>query len=211
MYKIIGSFSKKFFEDNFEKDLVKDKCSWSFLRINYLTYNYCLFQMFDIPSFSKIDKEFKYDTPNYFYIGCISDLFEKKNKKKIHPAKIGTQCMLFYEGKLSFNTLTKIDITFDMVYSQEAEAFLHYLDYKNDNFPQILNEIEGNFTCVYIRKHQFISIFRNEKVPLYVDNKLNFCSSQFENSVLLEPNYVFTLNPQTKKLEKGSFFLNPPL
>jgi hypothetical protein len=143
------------------------------------------FGLFD---FDKLD-EYK-DDINIYYICHIqsptSGLINDKNR--IHPTRI-------FESYLWHNGIIK-SINNEDIIRFDTLTMHEYLF--NEGF-DILSDIEGLFSCLYI-DDSIAYIFRTKHGKLYIDDDLNISSERFENSKCINSDLIYSLDFKNKNI-----------
>jgi len=111
----------------------------------------------------------------------------------IHPAAIGG-ALLWHNGIIKQKNIA--EGTWDTEWLLEK-----ILDYGWS----YLARVDGTFACAMFNEGN-LYLFRNEISPLFVDDDLNISSTKFDSSKPLEPNKVFEVRLDKKKLVQISEF-----
>ena len=109
---------------------------------------------------------------------------------RIHPT-VSDNSMLWHNGLLTpkgIRFLQKKLNTTEMFDTKLLHMAIDKFDF------DILSEIEGLFSCLYIYDGQ-IYIFRTKHGKLFIDDDMNISSERFENSRCINSNTVYALLP----------------
>lgn len=124
-----------------------------------------------------------------------------KDIDRIHPTKIDNS-YLFHNGILThkgmdiLNQKNNSNITFDTL-------LLHTL--VNKYGFDILSEVDGLFTCLYIDNDD-IFVFRTKHGKLYIDKDINISSERFGNAKCINYDTVYKLNIVNKTINEVHTF-----
>lgn len=129
--------------------------------------------------------------PNNYYIAHSQAPTTQTDNR--HPAMFG-DAMLWHNGIIKQGTIPAN--TWDTEWLLEK-----IIDYGWSS----LSRIDGTFACVMYYSGE-IFVFRNEISPLFIDKNLNISSTRFDNSESIEPNKVFKIYFNDKKLVPIAYF-----
>lgn len=127
---------------------------------------------------------------NYYIAHSQAPTTQTDNR---HPAMFG-DAMLWHNGIIKQSVLPSN--TWDTAWLLEK-----ILDYGWSS----LSRVDGTFACVMYYSGELF-VFRNEISPLFIDNHLNISSTKFNGSEELEPNKVFKLYLNDKKIAPVAYF-----
>lgn len=107
---------------------------------------------------------------------------------------------LWHNGILKADTISEYART-DAEAEWDTQLLVNRLHYLNtpEETSEFLSSLEGSFACLLIKDSQLF-VFRNNLVPLYWDNLMNFSSVKFSFSNLLAPGVVFHVDFEQRKL-----------
>ncbi len=104
-----------------------------------------------------------------------------------HPAQYGGT-YLWHNGIIKQAELDGLKGSTQIVSDWDTEVLLVAID-RNDGIPPIL---EGSFACLYLA-HNLLWAFRNELVPLYVNDR-SISSVPFEDAEELSPGVMYRVD-----------------
>lgn len=127
-----------------------------------------------------------------------------KDENRIHPVtnKIDNTNMLWHNGLL---TPRGIKFLQDKLETEEIFDTKLLFDAINKFGFNILSEIEGLFSCLYIINGT-IFIFRTKHGKLYIDEDMNISSERFEGSKCINSDIIYEINLIKKDLSEFTKF-----
>jgi len=135
----------------------------------------------------------------YFVAHQQAPTTESKDQKSIHPAE-HDESMLWHNGIIKEKTITKLQEELKTDLSWDTMLLLKYINEHGSP-----NNVDGTFSCM-MYDGVFLSIFRNEISPMFIDDQLNISSTKFENSRRLDANIMYQLHLDTNELEAFNKF-----
>jgi len=121
----------------------------------------------------------------------------------IHPSKI-VDNYLWHNGMILENDLAEKKQKLKSTSNWDTELINLGIIQHGWSF---LDTIEGSFACVSYSDYN-IHIFRNQIVPLHIDNELNISSAPFKGGSLIEYNKIFYLDLINRTVEEIQKFNN---
>lgn len=115
----------------------------------------------------------------------------------IHPAAIGKD-YLWHNGIIKQQEIARLQTLLGSGSTWDSNLLLHYLT-THDGDP---SDIDGTFACMWYTYNGYLQVFRNELAPLFIDGDLNISSTKFQGSEMLEPNVMFEIDLDEKKLRR---------
>lgn len=123
------------------------------------------------------------------------------SKKCIHPAQLlwfshgESYEYLYHNGILKQKEIERLQEKYNV--DAQWDTYLLLLELQKE-YPEI--DIDGSFSCLYMKDGYFPLLFRNELCPMFFDNELNLSSTEFENSVSTRANIVYCVDMKSKSL-----------
>lgn len=184
MCSIVGSFNAKEAKALCEANYYRGSLNHS---ISYIDINSNTIEVNRYKGSLDLDKIMSYKDK---YI-IVHQQAPTQNSSFIHPAEFNSS-YLWHNGLLKFDCVQK----FKSKYKDENDWDTYYIlkELQNLNF----KELDGSYACLYFRDNLYM--FRNNLAPLYVDDKMNISSTQFNGSISLKSERFFRVNLQRKKL-----------
>lgn len=136
---------------------------------------------------------------NVYYILHIQSPTAVTNltEDTIHPA-VNNNHKIWHNGMLLPKTIDELNLKNNSNEQWDTKIILDEL--VNNGF-DCLNGMEGSFGIIYSNGNKFY-MFRNNIIPLFIDNDLNISSAKFENSNLIESNIIYEINFTDKQIIK---------
>ena len=197
MCSILGSFEKEKIRELVDVNKHRGNFSYSItawdIEENLIVEQYKDFGDFDHKKLDKI-----IDRDDIYYLchvqaptgGMMEDI------TRVHPVRIDTS-YLFHNGILQRRTIKKLQKKYS-----EANDFDSYLLLKSlieEGF-EGLSDIEGLFTCAYIRQNA-LHLFRTKHGKLYADANLSISSEKFPDSFMINYDTIYRMNLKDKVLD----------
>ena len=120
------------------------------------------------------------------------------DNSRIHPSTIQNS-HLYHNGILKSSYMKQNE------YNGWDTRLLH-TKILNDGF-DVLSEVDGAFSCLFSCNKK-LYLFRNSTSPMFVDENLNISSTKFIGSTHTEFDTVYTMNLDTRLLERCYTFNN---
>ena len=120
-----------------------------------------------------------------------------KDENRIHPVK-HEDSLLWHNGILTDSGIKRLQVE-----TESTETFDTYLMVKAlDKYGlDILNDIEGLFSCVWKNKDGKYLVFRTKHGKLYVDENLSISSERFEGSKCINFDTVYEIDWENRVLK----------
>lgn len=74
------------------------------------------------------------------------------------------------------------------------------------NWTDNICKIKSSISCIFIEDGEYY-LFRDEKIPMYIDDKMTISSHKFDGASLLPPNKVFVIDFERMLVEDTNFQL----
>jgi hypothetical protein len=182
MHSIVASFKKRPFLEQMVANSHGKVIDWSFMRLNFKTFDYDLGRGFGEPPMEKLGTRFKYDVPHYFYLGHIHwiEKEEDNNFKIISPLENMSNEFLYFGGEFKIAS-----------------------NFSGENFSEVVDYLSGKTTFIYINRFKKqIRVSKSPNVSLFVDKESSMSSVLFPKSSELENNFLYTLDFPNRKIIK---------
>ena len=190
MCSIIGGFESEKVKELIELNQFRGNFSYS-----YTEFNEELGLVFQAKGFDE------------FPLGIISKDYYKichvqaptggllKDHKRIHPV-MNKNDMLWHNGLLTPKGTSFLQQKLNT--TEEFDTKLLFDALQKYSF-DILNDIEGLFSCLYIKDNRMY-LFRTKHGKIYIDDNMNISSERFENSKCINADTIYEVDLKNKNL-----------
>ena len=205
MCSIIGSFDKEKIKELININLYRGNFTFSITEINNSNI-IVVTKVFTSISDSYIDN-IKFNTNSYYIIHIQAPTNScGLNESNIHPAyykKYGN--CIWHNGIILQKDMDYLSNKYfnNEKYTWDTKLLLDLL---SEYSFKVLNNVEGSFACIYYHDKN-LYMFRTTSSPLYIDDKLNISSTQFNNSKMIDSGIVFKLDFLKKEAVTKSRFI----
>lgn len=196
MCAIIGSFSIEKLKELVELNSYRGNHSFSFGEYDLETKEFRQLRK----SFGEFNLGGLLIRNNCYYIAHIqAPTTQAISHNNIHPSEYEGS-LLWHNGILKEDFINHLQEEFNTNEEWDTHLMHKYIKYIGGY--EVLDSINGTFSCLMNFTTGDWRLFRNEISPMFMDDDLNISSTKFENSYPTPPNQVLEIDFDNKKLIK---------
>ena len=203
MCAIFGSFDKNKFIELMELNSYRGSFSYSYTVINN-DFTSKTFKDFGTMDRSMLSNGIQ----NGYMLGHVQSPTGglERNYSRIHPAE-RNDYLLWHNGIIKGKCL--VDLQKELNSTNEWDTQLLLDTIVPDVFmPSTLNDIDGAFSCVLMKKNEYMMLFRNSTSPLFVNDTMDISSTKFQHASKTNANTVYNVDFVNRKMVEFPKFNN---